>query len=161
MWRYWGPIVRPVPNPTAPRRAGETILPDDIHGDCGPEPEEGVGVHVLLSWECVHLGPAEETALGDWDVSWYYDIPHEHAAWYVWATDGLVRYDPDIHGAPTSNRTVADGELWYLPATVADGAVWPAVLEALKPYRPEGFPDDPDAYRQRWRYDVGRQQFLA
>ena len=28
-------------------------------------------------------------------------------------------------------------------------------MEALKPYRPEGFPDDPDAYRQMWRYDVG------
>ena len=55
-------------------------------------------------------------------------------------TDGPVRYDPDVHGAPTSERvvtvddegyeivsempaTVADGRsLMYLPATVADGA---------------------------------------
>ena len=156
VWRYWGPIIRPVPNPTAPRRYGDTILPDDIRGACGPDSASPGDTLVLVDWDCVHLGPAGDgPALGDWDVSWYYDIPHEHAAWYVWTTDGLVRYDPDRHGAPTSNRTVADGELWYLPATVADGAVWPAVLEELKPYRPEGFPDDPDAYRQMWRYDVG------
>ena len=161
VWRYWGPIVRPVPNPTAPRRSGTRRLPDDIRGGCGPLPEGVRVIEAAVSWDCVHLGPEEETALGEWDVSWYYDIPHEHAAWYVWTADGLVRYDPDVHGAPTSRyftpspSAVADGRLTYLPATVADGAVWADVLEELKPYRPEGFPDDPDAYRQMWRHDVG------
>ena len=52
--------------------------------------------------------------------------------------------------------TVADGSrLEYLPATVADGDGWEEVVEAWKPWRPEGFPDDPDAYRQMWRHDVG------
>ena len=36
VWRYWGPIIRPVPDPTAPRRFGERLL-DDIYGACGPE----------------------------------------------------------------------------------------------------------------------------
>ena len=98
VWRYWGPIIRPVPDLTAPRRSGELILPDDIRGACGPHSGERLA---LLDWECVHLGPADGTALGDWDVGWYYDIPHEHAAWYVYAPEsGLVRYDPDVHGAP-------------------------------------------------------------
>ena len=155
VWRYWGPIVRPVPDPTAPRRAGALLLPDDISSACGPRPE-GV-VLPVVDWKCVHLGPAEGTALGDWDAGWYYDIPHEHAAWYVGTpeSDGLFRYDPDRHGAPTSPYTVDGGWLAYLPATVADGASRADVQDALKPYRPEGFPDDPDAYRQMWRHDVG------
>ena len=152
VWRYWGPIIRPVPNPTAPRRSGDTILPDDIRGACGPESE---GTLAIVDWDCVHLGPTAP-ALGDWDLSWYYDIPHEHAAWYVDTPDGPVRYDPDRHSAPTSRDTVGDGlQLLYLPATVADGAGPADIVEAWKPYRPEGFPDDPDAYRQMWRHDVG------
>ncbi|MYF83845.1 MAG: hypothetical protein F4176_06965 [Acidimicrobiia bacterium] len=154
VWRYWGPIVRPVPNPTAPRRAGE-LLPDDISGACGRDSASPDDILATPSWECVHLGPAEETALGEWDLSWYYDIPPAHAAWYVWTADRLDRYDPDRHGAPTSNTTVAGGRLTYLPTTVADGAVYTDIVEALKPYRPEGFPDNPDAYRQMWRHDVG------
>ena len=155
VWRYWGPIVRPVPDPTAPRREGALLLPDDIAGACGSQPE-GI-VLPVVDWECVHLGPAEGTALGDWDAGWYYDIPHEHAAWYVGTpdSDGPFRYDPDRHGAPTSPYTVDGGWLWYLPATVADGASRADVQDALKPYRPEGFPDDPDAYREMWRHDVG------
>ena len=172
VWRYWGPIIRPVPDPTAPRRSGETILPDDIYGACIPEPE-GV-VLPPVAWECVHLGPAEETAPGEWDVSWYYDIPHEHAAWYVapyewsvWVSDvrhgrsvgpepdGAVRYDPAVHGALTDRDVVRDGWLMYLPASVADGAGLADIVEALKEWRPEGFPDDPDAYGQMWRHDVG------
>ena len=177
VWRYWGPIVRPVPHPTAPRRSGERILPDDLRGSCGPHSGDRLA---LLEWECVHLGPAAGTALGDWDVGWYYDIPHEHAAWYVsthewaiWVGDvwqgrtvgpepaGPVRYDPDVHGIPTSGRAVGDpvggdgGWLMYQPDTVADGAGMADIVEAWKPYRPEGFPDDPDAYQQMWRYDVG------
>ena len=152
VWRYWGPIIRPVPDPIAPRRTGE-LLPDDVGGACGPDSASPDDILEIVDWECVHLGPAEDApALGDWDVSWYYDIPHEHAAWYVWTADGLVRYDPDTHGVPTSNHTVADGRLVYLPATVTG---WADFTEALKPYRPEGFPDDPDAYRQMWRHDVG------
>ena len=76
----------------------------------------------------------------------------------MWAppeSDGLFRYDPDRHGAPTSPYTVDGGWLAYLPATVADGASRADVQDALKPYRPEGFPDDPDAYQQMWRHDVG------
>ena len=154
VWRYWGPIIRPVPDPTAPRRSGTRILPDDPYGACGPEPE-GITLPPV-NWDCVHLGPAEETAPGDWDASWYYDIPHSDAAWYVYTPDGPVRYDPDVHGVPTNSHTVGDGvRLWYLPATVADGAGWPDVVEAWKPWRPEGFPDDPDAYGQMWRHDVG------
>ena len=158
VWRYWGPIVLPVPDPTAPRRSGQRILPDDIAGACGPPPE-GV-VLPVVDWDCVHLGPARP-ALGDWDAGWYWDIPHEHAAWYVGTPDSdgpphYDRYDPDRHGAPTDRGTVADGGfLAYLPATVADGAGWADVHDAWKPYRPEGFPDDPDAYREMWRYDVG------
>ena len=155
VWRYWGPIVRPVPHPTAPRRSGELILPDDIRGACGPRLGDRLA---LLDWECVHLGPARGTALGDWDVGWYYDIPHEDAAWYVAIPESeeVVRYDPDVHGAPTDRDTVGDGGfLMYLPATVADGAGLADIAEARKPYRPEGFPDDPDAYQQMWRHDVG------
>ena len=177
VWRYWGPIVRPVPNPTAPRRSGNLTLPDDPRGACGPRSGERLA---LVDWDCVHLGPASGTALGDWDMSWYYDIPHEHAAWYVsthewavWGADvwegrtvgpepaGPVRYDPDVHGAPTSTTTVGDpvggdgGWLMYLPDTVADGAGMADIVEAWKPHRPEGFPDDPDAYQQMWRHDVG------
>ena len=156
VWRYWGPIIRPVPNPTTPQRSGEP-LPDDLHGACGPDPDAGPLPPV--SWDCAHLGPAEDTALGDWDLSWYYDIPHEHAAWYVnTESEGLVRYDPDVHGAPTSQFgqfSVDGGSLMYLSATVADGAGWADIAEALKPYRPEGFPSDPDAYREMWRHDVG------
>ena len=156
VWRYWGPIIRPVPNPTAPQRSSTPILPDDIYGACGPESPSPEDILAVVGWQCVHLGPAEETAPGDWDASWYWDIPHEHAAWYVTTTDELVRYDPAIHGAPTGRNTVGDGlQLVYLPATVPDGAVWDDVAEALKPWRPEGFPDDPDAYRQMWRHDVG------
>ena len=161
VWRYWGPIIRPVPNPTAPQRSGELILPDDILGVCDPGPD-GPNPLAPVSWDCAHLGPAEGTALGDWDVGWYYDIPHEHAAWYVSVrtsdSPGLVRYDPDVHGVPTSQFgefSVDGGSLRYLPATVADGAGWTDVVEALKPYRPEGFPTDPDGYQQMWRYDVG------
>ena len=159
VWRYWGPIVRPVPDPTAPRRSGD-LLPDDIRSACGPPPE-GKDLPVV-QWDCVHLGPAEDgPALGDWDAGWYWDIPHEHAAWYVGTPDPdgpphYERYDPDRHGAPTGPHTVADGGfLAYLPATVADGASRADIQDALKPYRPEGFPDDPDAYREMWRYDVG------
>ena len=154
VWRYWGPIIRPVPNQTAPRRSGQ-LLPDDIRSDCGPEPEGSILRPV--SWDCVHLGPAEDTALGEWDLSWYYDIPHEEAAWYVYTPEsaGPVRYDPNVHGAPTSPNAVNGGDLVYLPATVADGAYWPDIVDALKPYRPEGFPEDPEAYREMWRYDLG------
>ena len=157
VWRYWGPIVRPVPNPTAPRRAGAPgapALPDDVYGACGFQSGNPLRP---VSWDCVHLGPASGTALGDWDMSWYFDIPHEYAAWYVHTLGvGTFRYDPDRHGAPTSRHTVADGgRLMYLPATVADGAGSADIVEALKPYRPEGFPDDPDAYQQMWRHDVG------
>ena len=92
-------------------------------------------------------------------MGWYYDIPHDEAAWYVRTPEsGLVRYDPDTHGAPTIDRgraTVGDGGwLLYLPATVAVGAGPSDIQDAWKPYRPEGFPDDPDAYRQMAR-DVG------
>ena len=172
VWRYWGPIIRSVPNPTAPRRSGELILPDDLGAACGPQPEAGPLAPV--TWECAHLGPADGTALGDWDLSWYYDIPHEHAAWYVsppewdrWGGDvaqgrtvgpepaGPVRYDPDVHGVPTSRFSVAGGSLMYLPDTVADGAGHADIVDAWKPFRPEGFPSDPDAYREMWRYDVG------
>ena len=159
VWRYWGPIVRPVPDPTTPRRSGELRLPDEISSGCRPPPEEEP-IPPVVDWECVRLGPAEP-ALGDWDVGWYYDIPHEHAAWYVGTpdSDGFFRYDrydPDRHGAPTGRDTVAGGgKLVYLPATVADGAGSADIAEAWKPYRPEGFPDDPDAYRHMWRHDVG------
>ena len=93
VWRYWGPIIRPAPDPTAPRRFGER-LPDDLGGACGPESTAPGDPFGIVDWDCVHLGPAEETALGDWDASWYYDIPHEHAAWYVYTPAGPVRYDP-------------------------------------------------------------------
>ena len=159
VWRYWGPIIRPDPDPTAPLRSGGLILPDDSYGACGPD-INGI-VRKNVSWECVHLGPAEDTALGDWDAGWYFNIPHEHAAWYVGTLDSdgpphYDRYDPDRHGAPTSRHNVADGGwLMYLPDTVADGASPADIVEAWKPYRPEGFPDDPDAYREMWRHDVG------
>ena len=125
------------------------------HPAC-PEPE-GVTLPVVW-WDCVHLGPTAP-ALGEWDVGWYYDIPHSDAAWYVYTPDGPVRYDPAIHGDRHGERgmwTPADGDgLMYLPATVADGAGPADIVEAWKPYRPEGFPDDPDAYGQMWRHDVG------
>ena len=38
VWRYWGPIIRPVPDLTAPRRSGELILPDDPRGLADPTP---------------------------------------------------------------------------------------------------------------------------
>ena len=49
----------------------------------------------------------------------------------------MVRYDPDVHGVPTSQFgefSVDGGSLRYLPDTVADGAVWTDVVEAWKPY---------------------------
>ena len=159
VWRYWGPIIRPAPDPTAPRRSGTPILPDDLGGACGPESASPESILLIVSWDCVHLGPAEETALGDWDASSWYDIPHEHAAWYVYTTDVVVRYDPDVHGAPTSRFGVADGWLMYLPATVPDGAGLADIVEAWKPWRPEGFPHDPDAFQQMWRHDVGGNSF--
>ena len=107
MWRYWGPIVRPVPNPTAPRRSSTRILPDDIRGLADPNQK---APSAIVDWDCVHLGPT--APLGEWDLSWYYDIPHSHAAWYVDTTDGPVRYDSAVHGAPTGRDTVADAASW-------------------------------------------------
>ena len=175
VWRYWVTDHPPGPRPDSPptvqhthtARRSQRGLRTRIASTRRHPGDRGLGV--------CPLGPAQETALGEWDLSWYWDIPHEHAAWYVnspewdmWGNavwqgrsagpepPGPVRYDPAIHGALTSRITVADGgRLRYLPATVADGAGFADIVEALKPWRPEGFPDDPDAYGQMWRHDVG------
>ena len=62
----------------------------------------------------------EDTALGDWDMSgWYFDIPHEHAAWYVHTLGVGTSWSattPTATVPPPSRDTVADGgRLMYLP----------------------------------------------
>ena len=157
VWRYWGPIVRPVPDPTAPRRAGALLLPDDIYAapaDSTPKTRptrRGLGLCASGTSRRHRAG-----RLGHVGVVFRHSPRARRLVCAHPRGRTTFRYDPDRHGAPTDRDTVADGgRLMYLPATVADGASPADIVEALKPYRPEGFPDDPDAYRQMWRHDVG------